>query len=83
MTREALRLTGPARSFHARCLNEHAAFLYASRGRAPEAKALLGEMVEAVGSPQAYAAAIGLLARMGDDEEAERVRAARSGGSPG
>ena len=51
------------------------AFVYATRGRLPEAKKLVDEMVVSVGSPQAYAVAAELLARMGDAPGAGRIRA--------
>ena len=59
------------------------AFVYASRGRVPEAKKVVEQMVAAVGSPPAYAAAIELLAKMGDVPAAERVRAEALGKFPG
>jgi tetratricopeptide (TPR) repeat protein len=59
------------------------AFLYASRGRLPEAKKVADAMVAAVPAPAAYAAAAELLARMGDAAGAGRVRAEAARRFPG
>ena len=60
------------------------AFVYADRGRVPEAKKAVDGMVEAVPTPAAYEAAVRLLERMGDATGAVRFRAeaARRFGAP-
>ncbi|HYN40764.1 MAG TPA: sulfatase-like hydrolase/transferase [Thermoanaerobaculia bacterium] len=51
------------------------ALVYANRARVPEAKKVVAAMVEAVGSPAAYAAAVELMTRMGDASGAAGMRA--------
>jgi tetratricopeptide (TPR) repeat protein len=57
--------------------------VYVNRGRVPEAKKAVNAMVESVGSPAAYAAAVDLLTGMGDPAGSGRIRAEAARRFPG
>ncbi len=59
------------------------AFVYGSRGRMPEARKVIDEMLRAVPGPQAWAAGAELLTAMGDAAGAERLRADAARRFPG
>ena len=59
------------------------AFVYGSRGRKPEARKVIDEMLRAVPGPQAWAAGAELLTAMGDAAGAEGLRADAARRFPG